>query len=532
MRNLSQTYLDLPAVLNPNVGNESTSMDIVKSDSDSWTFLSDLSLLRAVMPTVLVAVSLLAWYYGASLDKKPKLPLPPGSLGLPIIGETLSLMFQGQRFFEDRRERYGSVYKTHLLGSPIIRVCGPDNVRKILLSENKLVTVYWPTSVRALLGDGTVSNAIGNLHRTRRRALQRAFCYEALSEYLPVMQKVVRDHIRRWCLEKVVYGYQECKNMTFAVSAETLVGFNMESEKHKSLVHVFDVFVENLFCLPFQIPGLGFSKGMSARKRLLVEIGESLTGKAKRNDVEEASNESGEFAFSQDAMSRLLEAQGEDSLTSSELRELCLELLFAGHSTTASAATSLLLQLNKHGDVLSKVQAELKSADLSLGEQGDLTMASLGQLEYVTAVVKEVLRLSPPVGGAYRTVLKSFNMNGYEIPAGWTLTYNIRDTHNTSDLFSNVTSFDPDRWLPRSSCSKEDKFHYLPFGGGTRACVGKEFAKLFLKVFVVEIVRSCSWQLMNNDVNMSYLPVPHPVDGLPLSFTSVSSARSQVAMDM
>ncbi|RUS78442.1 hypothetical protein EGW08_013788 [Elysia chlorotica] len=487
----------------------------------AWTLLSDLSLLRAVMPTVLLIVSFLAWYHGATSSKKSKLPLPPGSLGLPIIGETLSLVFQGPKFFDGRRERYGSVYKTHLLGSPLIRVSGPDNVRKILLSENKLVTVYWPSSVRALLGEGTVSSAMGNLHRTRRKALQRAFCYEALSEYLPVMQKVVRDHIRRWCLEKVVRGYQECKNMTFAVSAETLAGFDMDSEKYRSLVHVFDVFADNLFCLPYHVPGLGFSKGMSARKRLLDEIGESLTRKTKRAEVEGVSNGS---RNSRDALSRLLEDQGEESLTSSELKELCLELLFAGHATTASAATSLILQLYKHRGVLSKVQEELKANNLSEPGQGDLNMASLGQLEYVSAVVKEVLRLLPPVGGAYRTVLKSFTLNGYEIPAGWTLMYNIRNTHNSSDLFSNGDTFDPDRWLHHSSSSREEKFHYLPFGGGTRACVGKEFAKLFLKVFVVEIVRSCSWQLENDDVTMSYLPVPHPADGLPLSFTSIPSA--------
>ncbi|GFS16690.1 cytochrome P450 26B1 [Elysia marginata] len=253
MRNWSENPLDLPVV-------GRSSMDIVKSYSESCSVLSDLWFLRAVMPTVLLALTFILWYHSNRTGEKPKLPLPPGSLGLPMIGETLALVFQGKSFFEDRLKRYGSVYKTHLLGSPMIRVCGPDNVRKVLLSENKLVTVYWPTSVRALLGDGTVSSAIGNLHRTRRRALQKAFGYEALCEYLPVMQKVVKDHIRRWCQEDVVYGYQECKNMTFAVSAETLVGFNMESEKHQSLVKVFDLFVENLFCLPFRLPGLGFSK--------------------------------------------------------------------------------------------------------------------------------------------------------------------------------------------------------------------------------------------------------------------------------
>ncbi|GFN93284.1 cytochrome p450 26a1 [Plakobranchus ocellatus] len=515
MENLTRNHLDVFVVHNPvRVGE--TNSNIIMLESESWTVFTHSLCLRAIMPTVLFGLSFVAWtfYHTSCSGQALKLPLPPGSLGLPIIGETLSLAFQGCKFFDERLQRYGSVYKTHLLGSPVIRVCGPENVKKILLSENNLVSVYWPASVRALLGDGTVSNAFGNLHRTRRRALQKAFSHEALADYVPIMRKVIKDHISIWCSQDIVHGYQECKNMAFAVSAETLVGFNMGIEEHNSSVHLFDVFVDNLFCLPFRFPGLGFAKGMSARKKLLDKIGESLRVRKLQQDTDHV------LPFFQDAISRLLDVQGEDSLTDSELKDLCLELLFAGHSTTASASTSLLLNLIKHRNVLAKIQEELNSANLGHSEQGDLTMSALNQMEYISAVVKEVLRLSPPVGGAYRTVLKTFSLNGYQIPAGWTLAYSIRDTQRISELFPNSSTFDPDRWIDHSS-SREEKFHYLPFGGGTRSCVGKEFAKLFLKIFVIELVRSCSWRLMNDKVTMNHLPVPHPADGLPLGFSAL-----------
>ena len=88
---------------------------------------------------------------------------------------------------------------------------------------------------------------------------------------------------------------------------------------------------------------------MSARKHLLDEIEESLRVRVEKTGEEGVQQESEKSPLYQDAMTRLLELQGEDSLSSAELKDLCLELLFAGHSTTASAATSLLLQLNKHG---------------------------------------------------------------------------------------------------------------------------------------------------------------------------------------
>lgn len=81
---------------------------------------------------------------------------------------------QGPGFQSSRREKYGNVFKTHLLGRPLIRVTGAENVRKILMGEHHLVSTEWPRSTRMLLGPNTVANSIGDIHRNKRkvRALQ------------------------------------------------------------------------------------------------------------------------------------------------------------------------------------------------------------------------------------------------------------------------------------------------------------------------------------------------------------------------
>ncbi|CAL1543877.1 unnamed protein product, partial [Lymnaea stagnalis] len=89
----------------------------------------------------------------------------------------------GSEFYTSRLRRHGMVYKTHILGLPVVRVVGAANVKKILMNENDLVTAYWPTSVRMLLGHDSVSMSIGELHRTKRRALQRVFNQEAMAHY-------------------------------------------------------------------------------------------------------------------------------------------------------------------------------------------------------------------------------------------------------------------------------------------------------------------------------------------------------------
>lgn len=120
-------------------------------------------------------------------------------------------------------------------------------------------------------------------------------------------------------------------------------------------------------------------------------------------------------------------------------------------------------------------------------------------------------------------MIYSFIFQGYQIPKGWTVVYSIRDTHQTSVAFDDVDQFDPDRWLrPQNLKIKND---FLPFGSGSRSCVGKEFAKLLLKIVTIELVRNCSWWLVKGKTTIAHLPVPHPMDGMPIRITEVSAYR-------
>ena len=75
----------------------------------------------------------------------------------------------------------------------------------------------------------------------------------------------------------------------------------------------------------------------------------------------------------------------------------------------------------------------------------------------------------------------------------------------------------PDQ-LIKPDIKKDDDFSYVPFGWGQRSCVGKKYVEMFLKVFVVELVRNARWRLLNGVPEMLYMPVPHPKDNLPLQF--------------
>uniref|UniRef100_K7GIV2 Cytochrome P450 26A1 n=1 Tax=Pelodiscus sinensis TaxID=13735 RepID=K7GIV2_PELSI len=446
------------------------------------------------------------------------MPLPPGTMGLPFFGETLQLVLQRRKFLQMKRRKYGFIYKTHLFGRPTVRVMGAENVRQILLGEHRLVAVQWPASVRTILGSGCLSNLHDGQHKHRKKVIMKAFSREALQHYVPGIQEEVSACLARWLRSagSCLLVYPEVKRLMFRIAMRILLGFepgHAGRDSEQQLLEAFEEMIRNLFSLPIDVPFSGLYRGLRARNFIHAKIEENIRAKMARGQP---------AGGCKDALQLLLEHTQEngEQLNMQELKESATELLFGGHETTASAATSLITFLGLHREVLQKVRQELQTKGLLCSMNQDntqLDMEVLEQLKYTGCVIKETLRLSPPVPGGFRVALKTFELNGYQIPKGWNVIYSICDTHDVADLFTNKDEFDPDRFM---SPFPEDssRFSFIPFGGGLRTCVGKEFAKILLKIFMVELARNCDWQLLNGPPTMKTGPIVYPVDNLPTKF--------------
>ncbi|XP_009959492.1 PREDICTED: cytochrome P450 26C1, partial [Leptosomus discolor] len=157
----------------------------------------------------------------------------------------------------------------------------------------------------------------------------------------------------------------------------------------------------------------------------------------------------------------------------------------------------------------------------------DISLEKLSRLHYLDCVIKEVLRVLPPVSGGYRTALQTFELDGYQIPKGWSVMYSIRDTHETAAVYQSPPSgFDPDRF-GAARTEAVGRFHYIPFGGGARSCIGKELAQAILKLLAIELVSTASWGLATPGYPaMQTVPIVHPVDdGLQLYFHPLQPGR-------
>ncbi|XP_036398003.1 cytochrome P450 26A1 [Megalops cyprinoides] len=472
-----------------------------------------------VLPVLLFLVAVKLWemYMIRGRDPSCRSPLPPGTMGLPFLGETLQLVLQRRKFLRMKRQKYGFIYKTHLFGNPTVRIMGAENVRQILLGEHKLVSVHWPASVRTILGSDTLSNVHGTQHKNKKRAIMKAFSREALDHYIPVIREEVRCAVKHWLQsDSCVLVYPEMKRLMFRIAMRILLGFEPEQIKtdEQELVEAFEEMIKNLFSLPIDVPFSGLYRGLKARNFIHSKIEENIKKKIQ-NCVDERKHK--------DALQLLIEncRRSEEPFSIQEIKESATELLFGGHETTASTATSLVMFLGLNQDVAQRVRQELQESEL-LGmhsEEKAVNIELLEQLKYTGCVIKETLRINPPVPGGFRVALKTFELNGYQIPKGWNVIYSICDTHDVADVFPNKEEFQPERFMAKSP-EDSSRFNYIPFGGGSRMCVGKEFAKVLLKIFLVELITKCNWTLLNGPPTMKTGPTVYPVDNLPTKFCS------------
>ncbi|KFB40892.1 AGAP002416-PA-like protein [Anopheles sinensis] len=218
-------------------------------------------------------------------------------------------------------------------------------------------------------------------------------------------------------------------------------------------------------------------------------------------------------------MDTLLQARIDDkALTDEEIREEVDTFTFAGHDTTASAMTFLLYNVAKYPDVQERLYEEITS---QIGaEFCDLSMSALNDLQYMDRVIKESLRLYPPVPVVARTATNDMLLLGQHLKRGTTVALNIFSMHRNEEYFPDPCRFSPERFEGDDDYLIYDRYAYIPFSTGPRYCIGKKFAQYELKSTLVKVLQRFQLRLTSVD----YVPtlkaeiVLKPVEGMQLIF--------------
>jgi cytochrome P450 family 135 len=175
-----------------------------------------------------------------------------------------------------------------------------------------------------------------------------------------------------------------------------------------------------------------------------------------------------DLAERDDVFSALLLARDEDgaALSDGEIRDELLTLLLAGHETTATGLAWTL--------------------DLLLHDERVLGLARRGDERYLDAVVKEALRIRPVIPGVGRVVRQEpFRLGAYEVPPGIEINPSIRTIHRRAELYPEPARFAPERFL---GADAPDTYTWVPFGGGTRRCLGASFALMEMRIILARVL--------------------------------------------
>ena len=430
------------------------------------------------------------------------LPQPPGESGLPLIGETIAFLTDPD-FNQKRVAKYGKVYQTNIFGTPTVITIGSEANTFLFRNENKYVVSSWPKSTRILLGEKSLAVNGGSFHTSRRKLLYEAFQPRALASYIPTMEKITQEYLQKWEQMDRLTWYPELRNYTFDIASNLFLSTDGGSQS--KVGHYFEVWCNGLFTIPIALPWNKFGKALKARGKLLKNLEQIILKRQQSDDPGE------------DALGLLIQAEDEEgnSLSLEELKDQVLLLLFAGHETLTSAIASFCLLTAQHPDVMQKLREEQDRSNIT----GTPTLEDLKSMTYLEQVIKEVMRLVPPVGGGFREAIETFEFGGYRIPKGWNLQYQIAQTHKDEDIYPDSDRFDPDRFAPDAPADKQASFGYIPFGGGLRECIGKEFARLEMRLFASKLLQNYQWELLPQDLSLVTVPTPHPRDGLKVSFS-------------
>ncbi len=215
-------------------------------------------------------------------------------------------------------------------------------------------------------------------------------------------------------------------------------------------------------------------------------IKQRLAEKATSKEEEIKTDSRRRLAF----LDMLISNFSEEKMTLDDLQEEVDTFMYAGHDTNAISLSWTLYLLGRHPDVQRKVQAEV---DAIFGDDETIEVDAdhLGRMNYTEQVIKESLRLFPPVPMVLRKLPEDVEMDGHLIPAGTTCSVMIFAMHRNPEVWPRPDSFEPERFdKTNPDASSRHPFAFVPFSAGPRNCIGQRFAMFEQKLLLAHLMRS------------------------------------------
>ncbi|KAI4330281.1 hypothetical protein MLD38_028581 [Melastoma candidum] len=485
------------------------------------------SLSIVVVLLLLLLLGGIFWYYSCGNDgAKGGARIPKGSSGWPLLGETLDFIASGYSskpvsFMDKRKSLYGEVFRSHILGTPIVVSTDPEVNKVVLQNHGSTFVPAYPKSIRELLGQNSILQMNGNQHKRLHSLIGGFLRSPHFKAWITGdIQRTVKSTLASWEHSGEVLFQAEIRKMTFKVLVKVLMSVD-PGEDLDFLKREFEEFIKGLICVPIKLPGTRLYKSLKAKERLL-KLVERIV-KERKFDMEE--ERSDEKRMVKDVVDVLLqencdisnEKQGQ--VQGLPLDIICgniIEMMIPGEETVPTALTLAIKFLSDSPHALKHLKEEnmeLKGRKDSSREE--ISWTDYMSLQFTQNVISETLRLANIINAVWRKAVKDVEIKDYLIPQGWCVLASLISVHMDDKVYENPYEFNPWRWEEMGGTANSSSF--TPFGGGQRLCPGLELSRLEISIFLHHFVTTFSW-VAEEDVVVSF-PTVKMKRGLPIRVT-------------
>jgi len=453
-------------------------------------------------------------------ERRARVPYPPGetTFSLPrtrrFANEPLEMLLESY-------ERFGPVFTLRLLHSNIVFMLGPAANHFILVSH--AADFQWREGsfrdLIGLMGDGLLT-IDGDFHRRSRRIMLPAFHRDSIATSVELITEETERAIERLEPGASVDLYDWTRHLAMRVAMRALFGLDPDRGRAREIdaAGLFEealaFYASDYLLRVFRGKRSPWGRMQAAARRLDALIYAEI-------DERRASGRRGE-----DILSLLLDASDEDGnrLNDTQVRDEVMTLLFAGHDTTTSTISFMFYELARAPEIVRRLRAE-QARLLSDGRPSAAQLLG-GELPELEMTIDETLRKYPPAWVGPRRTLHDIEFEGTPIPRRAFVNYSSWASHHLPDVFAEPEEFRPERFTPEARAALP-KGAYVPFGGGSRTCIGMRFGQLEVRTIATMLLASRSLELDPGfELTIRQMPTISPKEGLPVR---VAAARAEPA---
>ncbi len=412
------------------------------------------------------------------LPRPPRVPLPRIMQVLRFGQRQWSFMFHNQR-------RYGEVWspRGYVRGQAAV-TSHPDHVRSLFTAPPELVpTLAAESPLRPVLGARSVLTSNGPRHLRQRKLLLPPFHGEAIARYQQMIAEAAEREIGRWPVGKPFSLAPRMQAITLDVIMAGIFGI-ASAPRPGTLEHALRIAIREVLWASTQ-PGAKLAEWMNLRHKEpfgLTKVGLAVPDRCI-NGIISKRRAASDLQERTDILSLIMRARTEEgeTLTDRELRDELMTLVLAGHETTANQLAWAWERLVRNPPAYQLLTDSVRSDE--------------NAAQVIEATITEAMRVRPVIPVTGRRVAAPWRLGPYGVPEGTPVAASILLLHHREDLYPEPFAFRPERWLEQKNGSENPSFRkpgtyeWIPFGGGTRRCLGAQLAMAEQRVVLEAMAR-------------------------------------------